>query len=66
MILAAIYLLSSLLTLILIIRDEYNKGIDLTLGFLFLFIFLSLIPIVNLTWLHYAFTEVTILKGKKL
>jgi len=49
----------------MIIRDGYNKGIDLTLGFLFLFMLISLIPLVNLAWLHYAFTEVTILKGKK-
>ncbi len=60
-----LYLLSSLFTLLMIIRDGYNKGIDLTLGFLFLFMLISLIPLVNLAWLHYAFTEVTILKGKK-
>ncbi len=64
MIWIVLYLLSSLITLILIIKEEYEKGIDLKLGWLLLFVVTCLIPILNLAWLAY-FKEIIILKGKK-
>lgn len=59
-----LYLLSSLITLVLIIKEEYDRGIDLKLGWLLLFIVVCLVPIVNLAWLN-SVIEITILKGKK-
>jgi len=64
MIWIVLYLVSSLITLILIIKEEYDRGIDLKLGWLLLFIIVCLVPIVNLAWLS-SVREITILKGKK-
>ncbi len=64
MIWIVLYLLSSLLTLALILKEEYDKGIDLKLGWFLLFVVVCLIPILNLAWLA-NFKEIVILKGKK-